>query len=64
MRDNEDITKDQEALAKDLEKALQRKLSNVQKDKTRTILEIFDSVKLQCWKYWLEKFITISQKEK
>ena len=43
MRDNEDITKDQEALAKDLENALQRKLSNVQKDKTRTILEIFDA---------------------
>ena len=51
IRENEDITKDRETFAKDLKNALDRRLSNVQKDKTRTIFEIFDAqnlVKLQC----------------
>ena len=51
MRENEDITKDREIFAKDLKNALDRRLSNAQKDKTLTILEIFDAqnlVKLQC----------------
>ena len=51
MQENEDITKDRETFAKDLKNALDRRLSNVQKDKTLTILEIFGAqnlVKHQC----------------
>ena len=51
MRENENITKDRETFAKDLKNALDRRLSNVQKNKTLTILEIFGAqnlVKLQC----------------
>ena len=51
MRESEDITKDREVFAKDLKNALDQRLSNVQKDKTLAILEIFDAqtlVKLRC----------------
>ena len=51
MRKNDDVTKDREAFAKDLKNSLERRLSNVQKDKKLVILEIFDAqtlVKLQC----------------
>ena len=43
MRESEDITKDPETFAKDLKNVLDRRLSNVQKDKTLAILEIFDA---------------------
>ena len=43
MRESEDITKDRETFAKDLKSALDRRLSNVQKDETVPILEIFDA---------------------
>ena len=51
MREDEDITKDREAFAKDLKNALERRLSNVQKDETLAVLEFSDAqtlVKLQC----------------
>ena len=51
MRESEDITKDGEVFAKDLKNVLERRLSNVQKEKTLAILEIFDAqtlLKLQC----------------
>ena len=67
MRESEDITKDREVFAKDLKNALDQRLSNVQKDKTLAILEIFDAqtlVKSGAEKCKLEKFITISQREK
>ena len=53
MRKSEGITKDCEVFAKDLKNALDQRLSNVQKDETLAILEIFDAqtlVKLQCGK--------------
>ena len=67
IRKSEDIGKDRETFAKDLKNALDRRLSNVQKDETLAILEIFDAqtpVKSSAGKCQLEKFITISQREK
>ena len=43
IRKSEDIGKDRETFAKDLKNALDRRLSNVQKDETLAILEIFDA---------------------
>ena len=51
MWESEGITKDRETFAKDMKNVLDRRLSNVQKDKTLAILEIFHSqtlVKVQC----------------
>ena len=65
--ENEDITKDRETFEKNLKNALDRRLSNVQRDKTLTIFEIFDAqnlVKSSAGKCQLEKFIAISQREK
>ena len=42
MQESEDITKDHETFAKDLKNALDQKLSNVRRDETLAILEIFD----------------------
>ena len=67
MQKSEGITKDCEVFAKDLKNALDQRLSNVQKDETLAILEIFDAqtlVKSSAEKCQLEKFITISQREK
>ena len=50
MGESEDITKDREVFAKDLKNALDQRLSNVQRNKTLAIFEIFDAqalVKLQ-----------------
>ena len=50
MWESEGITKDRQTFAKDVKNVLDRRLSNVQKDKTLAILEIFDAqtlVKLQ-----------------
>ena len=51
MWESEGITKDRETFGKDVKNVLDRRLSNVQKDKTLAILEIFHSqtlVKVQC----------------